>query len=260
VRRPELDEAEDPVLLLTPGKVGTKTVAAALRSAGIEALAAHVFGPALLPSMRDQSRSLIEVRGKLLAGLRVDAELALARVYDGYKPRVASLVRDPIARAVSGFFQSYPPGRLAQLCEDRDADALVEEMSKPLAGAVPIAVRRAAAWYREQLPLATGVEVPRFRPGEDWSIFETDRARVLFMPLERIGTLAEALQAFVGRPVRVKPRNVTEAKHPALAGIRRRLEDGLVLDPAFVEAAYAEPVIRTVYDDETIAGFKARWL
>jgi hypothetical protein len=262
LRRPELIEGADPVLLLTPGKVGTKTVAAALRSAGIEALAAHSFGPALSEAMRTiaRSRPLPDARRKLTVGLRVDAELELARLYEAYRPQVVSLVREPIARAVSGYFQGFAPGRLDELCATRDQDELTQEMLGQVRASLPAAIRRVAAWYRDLLPHATGVEVPPFEPGAAFSIFETDRARVLFMPLERADAMAEALEAFIGRPVRIKPRNITETKHPALAGIRRRIEASLAPDPALVEEAYADPVIRAVYDEATLAGFRERWL
>lgn len=261
MRRQEPIEGEDPILLLTPGKVGTKTVAAALRSVGFEVLAAHTFGPGLVETLQAhaKSRSLVDLRRKLVVGLRVDAELELARCYD-YKPRVVSLVREPIARAVSGFFQAFPPGRLDELCATRDADELTAEMLGQVRASLPTAIRRVAAWYRELLPLATGVDVPPFEPGANYSIFETDRARVLFMPLERADAMAEALEAFIGRPVRIKPRNVTETKHPALIEIRRRIEERLAVAPALIDEAYADPIIRAVYDEATLAVLRERWL
>lgn len=180
----------------------------------------------------------------------------------GFQLPVVSLVRDPIARQISGLFQS--PDLASISLHDRsgrfDVDRVVTYLEEHFLTADPH--HGADSWFDEELATVFGVDVfaHPFPRGRGYSILREKRARVLLLRMEDLDrTLGPALCEFLDLP-----------KEPALvrSNVRNRTGDAAEyarvlerfrLPRERVEEIYARRLVRHFYSEEMIAEFTRRW-
>ncbi|MGH0030088.1 MAG: putative capsular polysaccharide synthesis family protein [Myxococcota bacterium] len=255
-----------PVLVYQMAKVGSSTVEATLRA----------LDPPRRPCLKvhflseegaRRERAYDRQRGGPLyvsyyGALAVRLGARLRRLGGALRLPVISLVRDPIAREVSGLFQ-IPDFREVSL-RDRDGaldpTRIVEYLEERLAsgGAAGAAER----WFDEELRRVFDVDVfaepfPRER---GWDVRRSRSARVLLLRTEDLDrTLGPALARFLDLPkepavVRANERSASPDA-AAYAEVRSRLR----LHPALVDEIYAQRLPRHFYDAAMLDGFRRRW-
>ena len=238
-----------PVVVFTAPKSGSTSVEAALRRAGVPAIKAHFLGPS-----HERSGARWRERG-LPAPLHHHVEERLGRhlASGGRRLRVVSLVRDPVARAVSSAFQA------PELWSRPDAEP--EAMVVGLARQVERRALEGDAlrWLERNLEPALGLDLRA--QGFDAEVgatrYAAPRGDLLLLKVEALDRHAGTLSEFVGRPLTIPRENVrAEGAHAALyAEVRERLR----LPAATLDRLYASPWMRLLYTEAEIAGFRARW-
>ncbi|RJK97871.1 putative capsular polysaccharide synthesis family protein [Vallicoccus soli] len=255
-----------PLLVHQMGKVASSSVTASLQEAGLDPVyQVHAVSPAGLAALEASYARRWDPghRGAqhLWQGQWVAGRLARE---PQRRWQVVTVVRDPVARNVSSFFQvarSRYGLDLGELARDRSEDEVVDavralflERFDDHEGPV--------RWVDAELAVPFGVDpwsapFPRER---GWAVLRGERADVLVLRYEDLGRcFGEAVEAFLGLPgVRLASRNVSSGKDYADA--YRAVERRLTLDGDYLDRMYGSRYARHFWSDEERAAHRARWV
>jgi len=271
----------NPVIVYTVGKVGSSSVAATLSSAGYNRPVAHVHWLQLAHLERDERH--YKYRARQYFGRQRVARLlpyyiwlgkslnrAIARAPREKTWDVITMVREPVARNVSAFFQNLEPrfdvwpeeaftGRpveetadwlidlfLAAYVEDR---SFAEEDGNPL------------TWFDIELNPTFGVDVfaSRFMIERGFQTYSSSNARILLMRLEDLDRVGRsALEGFLStRLTSLSKANDAIAK--AYANVYRAFKERIRLPAWYLEQLYSSRYCRHFYSEAELGEFKKFW-
>jgi hypothetical protein len=237
-----------PIVVFAMAKSGSTAVAVALRTAG--------FGPVFHVHDLDPDFLQEEERQYHWSGrpARVwDAQSLLDRTPTKDEPwRVVSLVRDPIAQAVSAFFQ--PGVRRGYVNPNSTVDSLLETFDDRLEY-LPL------HWFETHLQPALGIDVyaSEFDHEKGYNIIETPEVQLLLLRCEGFNVAPHALAELLGtsRPIDVPWANVGAEKEygklygPFIDAVRPSLK--------VIERAYSSRLVQHFYSPEEIDRFRSAW-
>lgn len=245
------------------GKVGSTTV-----SDSLEALAdrphvyhTHFLTPSGIEWAEDQYRSNFS-RTHTLPAHVIDSILLRERLDAGASLgwRVVTLLRDPVARNLSSFFQTMYLDR-PDVDVTNTSDAAVAGLHRSFLESFdhdfPL------RWLDEELGASLGVDPYAAVDDGSGGAFVLDakgsRPGLLILKLELLKTAgAAALGKFLGRPeVRLSDANTAESKD--YGPLYRRFMDTLELPESYLDRMYDSRMARHFYDAGELAGFRERW-
>jgi hypothetical protein len=177
--------------------------------------------------------------------------------------RIVTLVRDPIARNVSMFFQTTYrwlalDRQRARYAEDPDAlmDDLRERFLEQFTGHdLP------DTWFDSELRRFFGIDVYRepFETSRGYQIYATDRVQVLVIRVEDLRACAPAaFRDFFGVDVR-ELRDVNVSDEKDYASIYRRFVETVDLPATYLARMYGSRYARHFYTQEELDAFRRRW-
>lgn len=262
VSRIDFSNAEAlPILVYPMANVGSGTVVNTLDAIGLDRPILHLHF--MMPAKLEQAR-LEHVAGP--NGIPMDWCLAnelgprLRALEPGLQIPVVTLVRDPIARLVSGAFR-MPCLEKGALTRDERPDA-----NAALAHLEQVAQRDDTwrgpdQWFDNELKEMFGIDVFAlpFVKDRGYGIYRSSRARVLLLCMEDLDDiLGPALAEFLELP---EPPKVIRANEPGSGDgdAHAQLEDRFRLPRDHVEKIYAERLPRHFYDAATLRRFAERW-
>lgn len=244
--------AGPPVVVFTMGKVASTAVFRAV-SASVEqpVLKVHSLRPARVASME---AGYVRTDRQALPRHLLHAWHLMDRPPTSQAPwTVITMVRDPIQRSVSDFFQSGR--RLGRL--DDPATAIPRLRRFVERDGVP----RTLGWFDEELRPVLDVDVFEhpFDPVVGHLVVETPVVRLLVLRQESLATAPDALGRFLGvpHPVAIPAENAAIAK--PYAEQYTAVLNGLQLDAATLELAYDSRFAEHFYSPEERAAFRRRW-
>lgn len=266
LRRAERRKRGTPVLVYQMGKVGSRTVVAALRQAGLPAPVYHVHRLAEEQVRREED--LYRTRWNKGGGAAHlwRSQLVRRRLETGAaagKWNVVTLVREPVARNVSDFFQ-VGPLRLGFDHERAVAggvEAAVEEVRRRFLEAesvheVPL------TWFDTELKAVFGIDVYAvpFERARGYQLYENERARVLLIRLEDLRACAPAaFEEFLGLEGFTLGGDVNRASELPWAELYRSVLAAMRLPSEYLARMYDSTYARHFYSDEELKGFRRRW-
>lgn len=240
-----------------PGKVGSSSILAALRNrlptASVVHL--HLIDGAVDHHLMQLALGIDEPRGDLEFGR------AIARDPEGVQQlecRIITMLRDPIAREISGLFEEP---RLYGFDPDQvwRREDVVADLERRLAD--PGTFAYTVGWFDRELRAVFGVD-PLSAPFDQergWQTYRHGNCEVLFIQTERLTEVGpEAVSEFLDldstlvlERVRARADGVTGPLYQEVLETIRVPEEAL--------RVYDHPVVRHVYGDETLAEFRAGW-
>ncbi len=271
----------NPVIIYSVGKVGSTSVAATLegklpgrsvshvhwlRSEHLRADEAHY---------KDRARAYRGTRrmGRFMPryvwlGQHLSSAIAAApadTIWD-----VVTLVRDPVRRNVSSFFQNlepmfdfWPAEELKTRSADEVAARLVELfLDSYVAGNLPVEHDGdPLTWFDVELKPVFGVEVfaKPFPVTRGYEIYAGTNSRVLLVRLEDLDRVAQpAFAEFLGADVgHVVQRN--DASDKVYADVYRRFKHLLKMPCQYLDRMYSSRYSRHFYTEGEIAKFRSSW-
>lgn len=271
----------NPVIVYSVGKVGSTSVAATLeeklpgrsvshvhwlRSEHLRADEAHYKGRArAYRGTRRMARFLPRYvwLGQHLCNAIATAPAAT--VWD-----VVTLVRDPVRRNVSAFFQNlepmfdfWPGEELKTRSADEVAARLVELfLDSYVAGNSPVEHDGdPLTWFDLELKPVFGVDVfaRPFPVAQGYEIYSGPNSRLLLVRLEDLDRVAgRAFAEFLGVDVsNVVQRN--EASDKVYADVYRRFTKLLKMPRPYLDRMYSSRYSRHFYTPAELAAFRSRW-
>jgi hypothetical protein len=183
----------------------------------------------------------------------------MARLRSGERLDIVTVVRDPVARNMSSFFQ------VADLQYGIDLGALeaageLDEVTRLFLETfdehdLPL------RWLDDELRAATGVDLYEsdFDVERGWSIVEGARARVLVLRTDRLAdTFAGAVDAFLDRPgIALLQRNVSAEK--ATGGLYDEFRRQPRLPESYLDQMYSSRFARHFFTDDELADLRRSW-
>ncbi len=250
------------------GKVGSTSVYRALRAAapGFTVYHVHTLDPRQIASAQRAYARSYSARGviphHLLASRRLRDELARGQPRGRWK--VVTLVRDPIARNVSSFFQDiqlrHPDYPYADRVASGDTEGLADEL-------VALFLARhdhdePLRWCDRELSGVLGVDVyaQPFPHDTGWATYRAPSADVLVLRLEDVDDVLEpASRAFLDISG-VVPEQENVASDKSYADGYRAFLARLRLPEGYVDRTYASRYARHFYSAAERDAFARRWL
>jgi len=254
-----------PVLVYQMAKVGSSTVARSLQQADPEqaVLQVHFLSPEMLCGAGAR-----HVRSKGYFGLPYDWHLGRAlgerieKLDRALQVQVVTLVRDPIAREVSGLFQN--PEFASTELRDRhgryDVERTVEFLENALCAAD--ACDYVHNWFDRELRKTFGIDVfaAPFQKERGWTLLCNERARVLVLRMEDLDrTLGPALVEFLGLDEEPKTASQNVRSERPEGSDYREVVAALRLPHRVCERIYSHRFSRHFYSDAMLADFSQRW-
>lgn len=250
----------DPIIIFQAGKVGSRSVFGALKRLQLPHPVHHVHH---LMKLDELERVLRSSRASPAASLgQITRDRQVLREIErnpGIRWNVVSLVRDPVARNISLFFQEmdeYHPGIQAQHAArthrlDTIRDAFFNRHAK----------YGSDGWFDEQLKPVFGVDVfaAPFPTDRGYLTIRQPRATLLLIRLENLDQCAHDAfrEAFGIRNVRPERENTAADKW--YRDLYREFLDGLVLPASYLDAMYESRFARHFYTPDELVRFRTRW-
>ncbi len=243
-----------PVVVYQMGKVGSRSVYDSLRSAGgIFVAHVHRMNPGTIAAVAEQYRlsGRRAPRGDVLG-----PSLYHHAVRRGRPLEVVTLVRDPVARNLSAFFENLDaftdigPDRLRE-----DVPGLIELFLAAYPHEVPL------TWFDRELRATLGVDIfaVPFPAERGWVELTGSGHRVLVLKLEAgDAVMQQAIGAFLGRPdFRLRRTNVGVEK--PYARLYDEVKHAIRLPEEYLERMYTSRLCTHFYPAVEIAAFRNRW-
>jgi hypothetical protein len=254
-----VESSATPVLVYQMAKVGSSTVTWALREIdGMHVFQVHL----LLPENLRRLRAALRKRGRWLARLQSDMDVRGGVYYrglikSGLKAKVITLVREPIGRNCSLYFQN-----LDVLWQTDDAHERVE-VSR-LAGEYleRFDHRGGLRWFDSEFKAVLGVDIydHPFPHDKGHARITTDRYDILVMRTDLDDeSKKKCVEEFLGvKGLSLKPRNVGTQK--PYAAVYRNFLDALELSESYVNDMLDSKYTRHFFTPDEIASLRAKWL
>lgn len=252
------------------GKVGSSTVFNSLDNLDIDMdiFQIHVLTDEWIKKVQDQYRHASRIHKRVIIDEHLLASLYLRRRMDknnfSEKWKVISLVRDPIARNISTFFQAYPiyfaefsrENKLQNDYMKGDISELTdlfmnsfEEHDTPL------------NWFDVHMKPAFGIDVfaSEFPKEKGYKIYKGKDVDLLLVRLENLkACAAEAFRHFLGiEGFTLLDANISSDKDYSAA--YNQFKKAIVLSEAYINSMYNSKFTRHFYTDNEIKQFKQIW-
>lgn len=271
---------KDPILVYTVGKVGSTSVSKSLKASGVDRTVYHIHW--LAPEQLARVDAFYRARDRRYRGTVRAQRFRPEFVWLGehlsrqiYRDpercwQVITLVRDPVARDVSSFFQNLD-SFFDYWIDDQLLVSEVEGVARGLVtlfleayvrGAVPIGMDGdPLGWFDRELKLVFGVDVyaapfPKLR---GFGIYDAPKAHVLVLRLEDLERSSEeAIREYMGlERFHLVRSNIGESK--TYATVYRRFLELIRLPDEYLERIYASKYSTHFYSEDELARFRSRW-
>lgn len=243
--------AGNPVIVYQMGKVGSSSIVQSLEAQGVyPVFHTHRLNPVNIEAARRAKH-----------GRRPEEETTSLRLYRGIirkrrLTRFVSLVREPVARNVSAFFQNLEQfAGVKRGAQNIDLEPLTQQFLDEYDHAVPL------KWFDKEMYEMLGVDVyaTPFPRDKGYLVLREGPFDVMVLRAEAPDAVkAEALQDFLGLDhLEIQRTNVSKQKWYAKAydDFKKRL----VLPKTYLDAMYNTKYTRHFYSDEEIDRICERW-
>lgn len=266
---------QDPLILVYQmGKVGSSSVVKSLKAQNFLTYNVHTFDPYYLN--KDQQLYKNEfVPGRLNAKTLWDALLfrkQLSSRFYGKPVKIITLVRDPVARNISHFFQ-WPNMIMAQIDGKYhlrspsfnydvivEADGIEDQLAQLFMTKFKLH-ERPLIWLDNELKHHFGIDVYRsdFPKDKGYSIFREGNTEAILIKLERLGEVAgEAFRKFLDiQSFELVSANIGQEKNTS--GIYERFLNSIKLPSKYLDTMYNSRFAAHFYTEEELNKFRARW-
>jgi hypothetical protein len=248
-----------PVLVYTAPKVASTAVTVALQAAGQSVFHVHMISAASMRNLREamRQRGLARMKWDSLGLEDIGNALASELIEPRHRARVVSLVRDPVARNISFYFETLEVlWQTESAHEHVSVERLLAEFHERFRH------ERGVEWFDNEFKPVLGIDVYEHPFPHDKGYLRIDSGpyEVLVMRHDLDDRVKEkCLADLVGvRAITLTPRNVG-AQKPYAETYReflRRVE----LPEDYVERLLGSKYARHFYSPEELARFRAKWL
>ncbi|HEX6182567.1 MAG TPA: putative capsular polysaccharide synthesis family protein [Pyrinomonadaceae bacterium] len=248
-----------PVLVYTAPKVASTAVTVALQAAGQSVFHVHMISAAGIRGLREamRRRGLARMKWDALGLEDIGHALASELIEPRHRARIVSLVRDPVARNISFYFETLDVlWQTERAHEHVRLERLLAEFHERFQH------ERGIDWFDNELKPVLGLDVYEhpFPHDKGYQRIDAGPYEVLIMRHDLDDRLKEkCLAELVGVPVvTLTPKNVSAQKPYAemYREFLRRVEP----PEDYVDRLLGSKYARHFYGPDELARFRAKWL
>jgi hypothetical protein len=254
------------------GKVGSSSIINSLKACGLDSdwriYQTHFLTPdglAFVESLElekygDWSAFPQETKRKIQADRSISNHW-YAGDFAGRIVKIITLVRDPVATNLSGFFYNFFtlwPEELLDKCQQRSPGWQAELLDNFLAN-YPHDVP--ATWFDLEMKALFGIDVfkHRFDCRQGYQLYETTEHQLLLLRLESMDReLVEVIREYVGLSNLEVVRSNT-ARDKWYSDLYSEFKKDLILPPTYLNRMYDTAYARQFYTSEEIQRFQLKW-
>jgi hypothetical protein len=256
------------------GKVGSTTILRSLESLSeeITAYQIHWLVPERLRSDERLSRAALgRIRPTYIWAGQVFSRQVKSERKDGSKWKIITLVRDPIARNVSAFFENleliFAYDYHAALRSKSEREVVADLIDLFLKGYVidSSAFEMDAnplTWFEEEFNPVLEIDIyqRKFPTHQGYDIFQTQRADLCLLRMEDLDVCGSvALGRFLGvNAIDLRRGNIGSER--AYSNLYERFKKSVKLPESYLDAVYGSRLCKHFYSEDEIAHFKKRWM
>jgi glycosyltransferase involved in cell wall biosynthesis len=249
-----------PIVVHQMGKVGSKTVEASLKACDLGVPVCHSHFLNNLERLEKNVKASRPNPVQSLAKIRSAKELRKILLGTGYiRNRVITLVRDPVARNVSAFFENltefFPNFYELRASGRLRLEDLITTFLTRYEHDIPL------RWFDVQMKPVFGIDVfaHEFPRDRGYMVYHGEGASLLLMKLEQLkACAAPAMREFCGVENFVL-RNANVGEEKEYRDTYRDFLDAVELPREYLDRMYESKLVRHFYTEGEIAGFRARW-
>jgi hypothetical protein len=265
-----------PLLIYQMGSVGSSSVTQSLKSIELDynIYHLHFLKPELIDEYEKKRKPTLRSQ-KGAGGLRhIWQYQYLYRLLRGSSNariwKIVTLVRDPIARNISGFFENIEiiPGRSEEerIYKSSEHDFEVKIRGNDPSELIQLFFERfdhnsPANYFDREFKGVLNIDLyAREFPGlKQYKIYHENIADILLIKLEYLDScFAEAFKDFLGlENLKLLKANVGEDKPSA--GMYRRFKEQIKFPQSYLESIYTTKFMRHFYSESEINQFKNKW-
>ncbi|MBD3338141.1 MAG: hypothetical protein GF353_03470 [Candidatus Lokiarchaeota archaeon] len=256
----------NPILIYQMGKVGSSTLQNSLNAINLNRTIHHVH--TLTKENLDNLDKVLKNSfhlTKSIPGHYVRGRCLLKQINadPGKKWTIITLVRDPIARNISSFFQDinhrFPEFNYPQKVKTLNQDELVSELiklylekhdhEKPL------------WWFDKELKQTFGIDVysTPFPKVKGYKIYGGQRAEVLLIRLENLSQCKnKAFKEFLNID-NFELINVNLAEQKDYSEIYDKFKSSICFPKSYIETFYNSKFVKHLYTQKEIRDFELKW-
>jgi len=237
---------KEPVMIYQMGKVGSKSIYAALNNCGIDLLFhVHRLNPANIEKVKVDAKS---------RGLILDEEVEGKRLFrfvaqSHQKVRIITLVREPVRRNVSAFFQNLNQ----YVKENHSASELVRIFFSEYPQNIPL------EWFDIELKTVFGMDVFKYPFDKDAgvAVLQKDDIRLILLKAEiSDDQKSKALADFLGiEDVKIHRQNVSYQK--SYGAVYAEFLNSISYQEDYLDRMYTSKYATHFYSEEEIKHFRA---
>ena len=240
--KPDVENALQAVSVFTMGKVGSSSVTDALASAGLETLQVHV----LQCNARERAARRPNVR-------HLQSSVEVLDIIENEEPiRFVHLVRDPISRNVSAFFQNFER-LVGGDVDDYTVDQITNLICEKVLPEEP------QEWLDTEFSPFTGVDLGKHRMFDGAAIATEAKWPLLLLRSDFDDVVkSNALNDFLGREdiIVARSKNVTSGK---VGGSMSSQIKSAGMPSSYVDECLAQPFVSTTWSPSEIEALRSRW-
>lgn len=242
-----------PIIVYQMGKVGSASIKNSLESCGIEPVFhVHKMNPSSIQRVRHKALVMNLTPWAWWLGERLFSDI----IQKGKKAKFITLVREPISRSISTFFQNFVKFTGV---EYDDANFTVEELVRIFmeksAHAIPL------GWFDKEMKSVLGIDVYQypFPKGKGYLTIKHGNFELLIVKLEVDDSVKEkAISDFLGiEDFRLTKSNVAQDK--IYARTYADFIKTLQLPESYVRIMCNSEYMRHFYSDTEIESIRSKW-
>jgi len=236
------------ILVLQPGKVGSKTIRNSLNRIGIYNIQLHHLTSRVFADDRT-AKEFIEAYRNAIRNVET--------------LRIVTLVREPLVRSLSDFFQ---PLSFFKTWDDCDTISFTDSCAKWMSeGEFNVYGKRDYGyqfeWFDQEIKAVFGIDVfsHSFDRRKGYSIIRQDNIEILVMKLEKLNSLESVIGGFVGTP-HFKLINDNEGSKKPYKYLYKNVREVIKIPRETVDFYYNNnPRMDHFYTEEEKAEFLKKW-
>ncbi|MFM2063181.1 MAG: hypothetical protein RLZZ507_2851 [Cyanobacteriota bacterium] len=243
-------------LVYTMGKVGSSTIYSTLET---ELKVANVFHVHHLSNKWLETINTDATITKNYPRIKKAQHIQKLKSTPGKHFKVISIVRDPIAKKVSGFFQnphlySLTQQDLLTISPDDACDLIIQNRMK---------FYDTVEWFDNEFADFTGIDIYQqsFSHSDKQQVIYDNNVDILILRLEDFKdqeTLLLNLQKFIELPIqKITNANITEEK--PFAALNKQVVDRIKFPDDFVNDIYSSKYCQHFYTPDELHKFRNKW-
>ena len=252
-----------PLLIYQMGKVGSSTIRRSLEALNLDIHVYHMHYLSGIGYMMKLCRAQsLPLQDHILTSIYCKKMLKRQRAHKT-KLSVISMVREPISKNISQFFQnvhvSYPEFRYSEKLKTLSQENLIDEMEeffiKNFMHDDPL------VWFDVELKQFTNIDVYKesFPHEKGYRIYENEHFRILLIRLENLNSkISEAMNRFLGiKNFILINENISKEKE--YSQIYEEVKRKIKVPENYIEKMYSSKMAQHFYTSSEIDNFKKKW-